>query len=229
MYYPRCLLITTVTLVAILVTTSHARRPRPGDGGRDAADTADQACHLCVRGKPKPDCCWFFLLESGVGIPLSMSAARDPGAPMAVFGDLGFMANAGRRHALGASIHFSGDDSGARWCFVPRYRLWLNPDVALDLKLGVMIGAAEDHGDVSNPAYIAGLSVAFRELFGFDLWWERYDYDWTVKRYPDPPAAHSATISSVYASLSGRSWAGLALAPVVFVVYALMNIELEVI
>lgn len=89
----------------------------------------------CLRGRPLPTCTNWWITEPFLGSVHSGGtfAGQPHRRSDAVFGiELGAMINATPRHAAGASFVWSTRTVGAR----ARYRLWLTPELGLDLGPG---------------------------------------------------------------------------------------------
>jgi hypothetical protein len=98
----------------------------------------------CFRGRPTPECRWFWITESGARWPLTHPSASD--ARHEFLWSFGVMKNVGRRSAAGMAFQFSTDyaeEGTYRLSLKPRYRLWLSP-IALDLSAGpVLLGSGD--------------------------------------------------------------------------------------
>jgi hypothetical protein len=91
------------------------------------------------RGKPLPEKQWFFVLESGFKWRISNFNNRADEKAGFFTADWGYMRNLNRRSSLGATLSLSGDHDARLFGFRPRYRLWLNRRIALDLSPGTYV------------------------------------------------------------------------------------------
>lgn len=224
--------IITIILLSLAVG-AHARRPSKPVEDTTATETTDDGWSdsrrncPCFRGKPKPDCCGFFLVECGIGRRVAQSRNSPDKSGLVLMADLGYMHNWRENSALGASIHMTVDDNGARWSMLPRYRYWMGRSVAADIKLGVIVASVDNTGEVTLPGLISGVSLSFGEWLSFDLLWELYRHRWTRIVYDPATFVHdeieeSGTASEVYASVTGRSTIGLVAATVIGVAFAVV-------
>jgi hypothetical protein len=114
--------------------------------------TAD--AQTCFRGRPIPECRWFWITESGARWPLAHPSVSD--ARHEYLWSLGAMKNVGRCSAAGLAIQFSTDyaeEGTYRLSLKPRYRLWLFP-FAVDVGAGpVLLGSGD------RPFGVHGISV----------------------------------------------------------------------
>jgi hypothetical protein len=117
---------------------------------------AAQSGPTCFRGRPAPACRWYVVLEGGAGIGIAQTASPvNPGRPDLSI-QVGLMSNRGPRHALGGTLYASRDIATQRTivAILPRYRRWLNGDVALDLAAGPAFHVGNFDGRVT--VYSAG-------------------------------------------------------------------------
>lgn len=114
----------------------------------------------CFRGRPRPPCAGFWLVEAG---------ARRQLAPAAIFREhkivmaVGWMANRTDRTALGAAgFLITNLDDESRVGVALRIRRWLGPAVALDFGAGPSIAVDADTGGAAGKVGFlveAGVSV----------------------------------------------------------------------
>ena len=104
----------------------------------------------CFRGKPCPQCRWFWITDSNFMYRLWSSEdarERNTGSNVLFSFDLGVMHNHSERSALGASISGGYDQGyeqgqiGARL----RYRRWLNRPFSFEYAPGIMVNTGKGH------------------------------------------------------------------------------------
>jgi hypothetical protein len=82
--------------------------------------------------------------------------------------ELGPLFNRGE-WAWGVAVMASADEEGARWGIRPRYRRWLEPGVALDLGVGMLIGGETGYAEQHYPGLSALIGLTFGNLLGVNL------------------------------------------------------------
>lgn len=173
-------------------------------------------CNTCFRGKPKPNCCSFFIFESGWMFNLARAGEPQGKASFIFTADLGMMFNNNNRKAWGGSFHLAADDDGTRFGIGPRYRSWLSKTVAFDLSPKLMFGGGSNY-EVHRrfPGFVMSASITLSDLISFDSYFQIIPYYMTTYNYINPigppiPSLVKDTETGLYLGISGRSY----LAPV---------------
>lgn len=182
---------------------------------QNAPTPSSKPCAFCFRGQPSPECCWFGILEGGIHYRVADRHVLDRKDEIMFAYNLGLMRNISPKDAFGGSLYLSVDDDGTDFGIAPRYRRWLEPNLALDLLAGVLIAGDDDRG-FDAPGFIGGASLSFHDLVSLDLLLEIYRVDpiddQIIFEPTDPPG--EKTVTSLYAGLTGRSYAAW-IAPIV--------------
>ena len=89
---------------------------------------------LCFRGQPT--CSSFFITEGGIGFRLNPDPSDPNPSGRLLTGELGWMRNQNQRWAWGATAFVGFGDKADGFGIRPRFRLWLNRTVNLDLAPG---------------------------------------------------------------------------------------------
>ncbi|MCI0532442.1 MAG: hypothetical protein L0Y74_10955 [candidate division Zixibacteria bacterium] len=80
--------------------------------------------------------------------------------------EVGLMKNVAERHAVGlglfTGIEWRSGGAGLGWGVKPRYRYWINRDLALDLSPGLLLDATE--GSFNPPGFTGSVSLGIKEL-----------------------------------------------------------------
>ena len=169
-------------------------------------------CNTCFRGKPKPDCCSFFIFESGWMFNLGRGGYREGKATYLFTADLGLMFNNNNRKAWGGSIHLAADDDGTRFGIGPRYRLWLTKSVAFDLSPKIMFGGGANLGvHRTFPGFAMSASISLSDLISFDSYFQIIPYKLTTYDYFNPlgqpiTSVVKETETGLYLGFTGRSY-----------------------
>jgi len=118
--------------------------------------SAAQSGPTCFRGRPAPTCGWYVVLEGGAGIGLAQTASPVISGLPDLSIQVGLMRNRGLRGGFGGTLYGSRDLATGRTivAILPRYRRWLNGDVALDMAVGPAFHVGNFDGRVS--VYSAG-------------------------------------------------------------------------
>ncbi len=105
---------------------------------------------LCFRGQPT--CSSFFITEAGIGFRLNPDTNPNPSARL-LTGELGWMRNQNRRLAWGATAFLAFGDQADGLGIRPRFRLWLDRTVSLDLAPGLVRHIGSGGGDWGFAGY----------------------------------------------------------------------------
>lgn len=175
-------------------------------------------CNTCFRGKPRPNCCSFIILESGLMFDLARGGYPQDKEGFVFTVDFGLMFNNKNSRAFGGTIHLAADDDGTRFGIGPRYRIWLGPKTAIDLSPRLMFGGNDNSVHRKFPGFSFSASYSLSELISFDTYFQVIPYEMTTYQpgTPFPPGPVNTTIvkdteTGLYLGISGRSY----LAPVV--------------
>jgi len=181
-----------------------------------AVPATAQSGPTCFRGRPAPACRWYVVLEGGAGIGLAQTASSViPGHPDLSI-QVGLMRNRGPQGAFGGTLYGSRDLATRRTivAILPRYRRWLNGDVALDVAAGPAFHVGNFDGRVT--VYSAGamteVGLNVKDLFGITSRlellptpWDRTGVSW-----------HTGIRVGSYATLVAGFMAGIAAAAKAF-------------
>lgn len=131
---------------------------------------AAQSGPTCFRGRPAPACRWYVVLEGGAGIALAQTVPQAiPGRP-GINIQVGLMRNRGPRSAFGGTLYGSRDVATQRTivAILPRYRRWLNREVALDMAVGpaLHVGNWNGHVTVYSAGAMAEMGLNVSDLVG---------------------------------------------------------------
>jgi hypothetical protein len=118
--------------------------------------SAAQSGPTCFRGRPAPSCGWYVVLEGGAGIGLAQTVSPVTSGLPDLSIQVGVMRNRSRRRAFGGTFYGSRDLATDRTivAVLPRYRRWLNGDLALDMAVGPALHVGNFDGQVT--VYSAG-------------------------------------------------------------------------
>ena len=132
-------------LVALIVTTVGVPSAAPAQSGP-----------TCFRGRAAPTCRWYVVLEGGAGLGLAQTASPVISGQPDLSIQVGLMRNRGPRRAFGGTLYGSRDLATQRTivAILPRYRRWLNRDLALDMAVGPAFHVGNFDGQVT--VYSAG-------------------------------------------------------------------------
>ncbi len=128
-----------------------------------AVFAGDSYAQLCWRGKPAPDCRYFFVTEFGGVLPISENNA---GAQIQRLNwELGGLLNFTQRNAAGASFYFSlSKNSELYGGGKLRYRFWLNRSFSLDCGAGLMWRL---NYIASGTNYTGHIGLNYRDIVSF--------------------------------------------------------------
>ena len=131
---------------------------------------------LCWRGRPRPACAAFPLIEIQGMLPLvSAEVPNPPAGPLDVFGrrmegSLGFMVNSGPRWAFGATVFGGGSDQGgSQQGFRLRARRWVGQRSGVEF----MAGTLRDHRNAEG--FVGEVRLTRGDLFAFFVRWNGLD------------------------------------------------------
>ncbi|HEX2897523.1 MAG TPA: hypothetical protein VHP63_05680 [candidate division Zixibacteria bacterium] len=182
------------------------------------ADLNKLDCEPCFRGKPRPNCCSFIILESGLMFDLARGGYPEDKEGFVFTADFGLMFNNKSSKAFGGTIHLAADDDGTRFGIGPRYRIWLGPKTALDLSPRLMFGGSDNSVHRKFPGFSFSASYSLSDLISIDSYFQIIPYELTTTSFytPPPPGPvvpqkEKGTETGLYLGISGRSY----LAPVV--------------
>lgn len=174
--------------------------------------SAAQSGPTCFRGRPAPTCGWYVVLEGGAGIGLAQTTSSViPGHPDLSI-QVGLMRNRGPRRAFGGTLYGSRDLATDRTivAILPRYRRWLNGDLALDMAVGPAFHVGNFDGRVSvySAGAMAEMGLNVGDLVGITsrlellpTLWDRTGVSW-----------HTGIRVGSYATLVAGLVAGIAAA-----------------
>ncbi len=178
----------------------------------------EQYCNLCFRGKPRPNCCSFFIFESGMMFDVVRGGYPQDKDGFIFTADFGVMFNIKNAKAWGGSLHVAADDDGTRFGIGPRYRIWLGPKTALDLSPRLMFGGSDNSVNQLFPGFSFSASYSLSDLISIDSYFQIMPYEMTTYQFttPPPPGPLIPTVvkdteTGLYLGISGRSF----MAPVV--------------
>jgi hypothetical protein len=175
--------------------------------------------HAFCRGKPLPEKRWFFLLESGWKWRVAESNIRADKKDWLFTADWGYMRNLNRKSSLGATLFVGADDDAGQFGIRPRYRVWLDRQVSLDLSPGIIFAGDDNHADLKFPGFVATASIGIGDRFAFSLQYQAIRFAPLPSMYPDrlpPPGTQSA----LYMGPTFGSWAAIAWPVVMMIIYA---------
>ena len=189
---------------------------------------AKSACcrEFCFKGAPAPSCRMFAIVEAGLTYPISQpDFIGNENRPCLTI-DIGLMRNVGKRSALGLTGYFSAHESTVRQGIRVRYRHWLGHRLALDISpVGLFAGKAENI-DRRSTGFISSVALNVNDLMAVTvgLVAERYSSDYYDNSSSKWKSVHSSG-TSLYAGLTGGTYAGIVGAAVIIVITAVYLIR----
>jgi len=183
-------------------------------------------CGWC-RGKPLPACRSWWVLEAGWNTRIHGSNVREDKKHFLGTANIGYMRNIEDRYALGATLYISGDDDAALVGLCARGRLWLSPQAAVDLDLGLLLVADDNKADPRVPGFIGRAAIGVGDWVALTAHYQVIRFENLSYITWDPltqdPIDHfipKGTQSAWYVGVRFGSYAALAFPVLLAVIYA---------
>jgi len=176
---------------------------------------------FCFRGKPRPKCGSFLIVETGYLSRLTESDQTN--YENMITSDFGLMFNCSRNSSVGGTFSFTTDGDGTDIGIGVRYRRWLSRRLALDFSPRVIFLRAGGW-DLDSPGYQISTSVSIGELFSVDIYYRhvRYkgNFQYPADSFGGPPKRES---DGFHLGVSGRSYASVAVPTISLLLYLLLR------
>lgn len=201
----------------VLLLTSSVMAQTTDSSSQAAKSTSCR--EFCFKGAPAPSCRMFAIVEAGLTYPISQpDFIGNENRPCLTI-DIGLMRNVGKRSALGLTAYFSAHESTVRQGIRVRYRHWLGHRLALDISpVGLFAGKTEDV-DRRSTGFISSVALNVSDLMAvtIGLVAERYSSEYYDNSSAKWKSIHTSG-TSLYAGLTGGTYAGIVGAAVIIVV-----------
>jgi len=168
-------------LAIVLCVLAHSTVVRAQNPGAvpTTSGTASTA-HWCFRGRPRPQCDFFWLTEFGVAAPISSNPYHTSQGALFTW-EFGGMVNGGRRHAFGVAAFGQaalwGSSDFAAGGIRPRVRLWTSDVISFDIAPGIVVLSSGGTPSFSGQAALNFADYAGLTMHVVTLRPSQYDVD----------------------------------------------------
>jgi hypothetical protein len=120
----------------------------------------------CFRGRPRPACSGFAVLELTGGIRLNPTPSQTGQNAALLSWSAGYLRNTGARSALGAAFTLTADGDGHRYGPVLRYRRRLGLASSVDVTPGIFLAGKDNVVALRFPSPTADVAFNYRDWVG---------------------------------------------------------------
>jgi len=127
------------------------------------------AGQTCFRGRPRPGCSGFLVLEFTGAVRLNDKPSQtDQNAGFFIWSG-GYLQNVGSQDAVGAAFKLTADSDGHRYGPVVRYRRWLSGSSSIDFAPGLFVGGQDNFIGLRFPSPTADVALNYGDRVGLAL------------------------------------------------------------
>jgi hypothetical protein len=123
----------------------------------------------CFRGRPRPRCAGFVVLEFTGAVRLNEKAGRTDQNAAFLYWSGGYLQTVGARDAVGAAFKLTADSDGHRYGPVVRYRRWLSGNTSIDVAPGFFVGGQDNFSSLKFPSPTADVAFNYGDRVGLAL------------------------------------------------------------
>ena len=92
-------------------------------------------------------------------------------------GDIGLMANMNKRYSIGVTGFLGGVENGSRFGIKPRFRVWLQNKISVELSPGILLSGGDNSYDPQFPGFTGHLAFNFADFGALTLQLDLIPYE----------------------------------------------------